>query len=317
MLQDEVFGPATLLVHAESREDLLEIARRLDGNLTATILGTADDLRDFSDLVSLLETKVGRLIFNGSPTGGEVCEAMVHGGPYPATSDGRSTSVGGRAIFRFTRPVCFQNFPGVGLPPELQESNPMEICEWKMDDTSDRQLARDDGREPLAGQNGKRSELMPMVIGERLKGLREQKKLSQGDVEKRTGLLRCYISRVENGHTVPSVDTLEKMALALEMPMYRLFTDDAHVKKLNILPQAFRIELSTQRKTASFGFLLSYFLGWMIRNADFCFTWRQKWRTDHETPATSFGPGVLFAGNSERPRANQKDYSCRNQRPYR
>ncbi len=76
-----------------------------------------------------------------------------------------------------------------------------------------------------------------MVIGERLKGLREQKKLSQGDVEKRTGLLRCYISRVENGHTVPSVDTLEKMALALEMPMYRLFTDDAHVKKLNILPQ--------------------------------------------------------------------------------
>jgi transcriptional regulator with XRE-family HTH domain len=73
-----------------------------------------------------------------------------------------------------------------------------------------------------------------MVIGEKLKILRAQKKMSQGDVEKRTGLLRCYISRVENGHTVPSVDTLEKMARALEIPMYRLLTDDAHVKKPNI-----------------------------------------------------------------------------------
>jgi transcriptional regulator with XRE-family HTH domain len=77
-----------------------------------------------------------------------------------------------------------------------------------------------------------------MVIGERLKELREQKKMSQGDVEKRTGLLRCYISRVENGHTVPSVDTLEKMARALEIPTYRLFTDDAHAKKPNIPLQA-------------------------------------------------------------------------------
>jgi transcriptional regulator with XRE-family HTH domain len=73
-----------------------------------------------------------------------------------------------------------------------------------------------------------------MVIGDRLETLRAQKNLSQGDMEKRTGLLRCYISRVENGHTVPSVDTLEKMARALEVPMYRLFTDDEHVKKPNI-----------------------------------------------------------------------------------
>lgn len=70
-----------------------------------------------------------------------------------------------------------------------------------------------------------------MIIGERLKRLREQKHMSQGVVEKRTGLLRCYISRVENGHTVPSVDTLEKMARALEVPMYRLFTDDARIEK--------------------------------------------------------------------------------------
>jgi transcriptional regulator with XRE-family HTH domain len=73
-----------------------------------------------------------------------------------------------------------------------------------------------------------------MVIGEKLKVLRAQKNMSQGDIEKRTGLLRCYISRVENGHTVPSVDTLERMAQALKVPMYRLFTDDDHVKKPNI-----------------------------------------------------------------------------------
>jgi transcriptional regulator with XRE-family HTH domain len=79
-----------------------------------------------------------------------------------------------------------------------------------------------------------------MVIGERLKTLREQKKLSQGDIEKRTGLLRCYVSRVENEHTVPSVDTLEKLARALEVPMYRLFTDEEDVKKPNIPAEAVR-----------------------------------------------------------------------------
>jgi transcriptional regulator with XRE-family HTH domain len=79
-----------------------------------------------------------------------------------------------------------------------------------------------------------------MVIGEKLKALRAQKNLSQGDMEKRTGLLRCYISRVENGHTVPSVDTLEKMARALEVPMYRLFTDEDHVKKPNLPLESIR-----------------------------------------------------------------------------
>src|SRR5271156_1302953 len=73
-----------------------------------------------------------------------------------------------------------------------------------------------------------------MIIGEKLKTLRAKKNMSQGDVEKRTGLLRCYLSRIENGHTIPSVDTLEKMARALEIPMYRFFTDEEHVKKPNI-----------------------------------------------------------------------------------
>lgn len=132
-LQDEIFGPATLLVRTESHEDLLDIARGLDGNLTATILGTEEDLRKFSELALIVQQKVGRILFNGFPTGVEVCEGMVHGGPYPATSDGRSTSVGGRAILRFTRPVCYQNCPNAALPPELQEENPLRI--WRMEDS--------------------------------------------------------------------------------------------------------------------------------------------------------------------------------------
>jgi 2,5-dioxopentanoate dehydrogenase len=126
-LQTEIFGPTTLLVQATGHEDLLELARVLDGNLTATVLGDKDDLLDFSEFIALLEQKVGRIIFNGFPTGVEVCEAIVHGGPYPATSDGRSTSVGGRAILRFARPVCYQNFPDQALPPELREGNPLQI----------------------------------------------------------------------------------------------------------------------------------------------------------------------------------------------
>src|SRR2546430_16116234 len=103
------------------------MARHLEGHLTATIHGTDEDLRDFSDLIAILEDKVGRLIFNGFPTGVEVSHAMVHGGPFPATSDGRSTSVGTQAIFRFVRPVCYQDFPDAALPPELQDANPLRL----------------------------------------------------------------------------------------------------------------------------------------------------------------------------------------------
>jgi NADP-dependent aldehyde dehydrogenase len=129
-LDEEIFGPTTLLVGHSNREQILEIARALEGHLTATIHGTDQDLRDFADLVAILETKVGRLVFNGFPTGVEVCHAMVHGGPYPSTSDGRSTSVGTRAIFRFTRPVCYQGFPDEALPEELRDENPLGI--WRM-----------------------------------------------------------------------------------------------------------------------------------------------------------------------------------------
>ena len=126
-LSEELFGPSTLVVHSSSTDDLLTAARRLEGHLTATILGTEEDLAANRELVEVLETKVGRLIFNGFPTGVEVAHAMVHGGPYPATSDGRSTSVGTQAILRFVRPVALQGMPQSVLPPELQDSNPNGI----------------------------------------------------------------------------------------------------------------------------------------------------------------------------------------------
>jgi NADP-dependent aldehyde dehydrogenase len=131
-LDEEIFGPTTLLVQHSSRDQVLSIARALEGHLTATIHGTESDLREFADLISILETKVGRIIFNGFPTGVEVSHAMVHGGPYPSTSDGRSTSVGSQAIFRFARPVCYQGFPDTALPDELKNKNPLNI--WRMID---------------------------------------------------------------------------------------------------------------------------------------------------------------------------------------
>jgi len=116
-LMDEVFGPSTLVVESD---DPLSIARRLEGQLTITIHGTDDDLRANRELIDVAETKAGRIVFNGFPTGVEVSAAMVHGGPWPATSDGRSTSVGTRAIERFTRAVCWQDCPEFLLPDELR-----------------------------------------------------------------------------------------------------------------------------------------------------------------------------------------------------
>jgi NADP-dependent aldehyde dehydrogenase len=123
----EMFGPATLMVEAEGEAELLRIAEALEGQLTATVHANGEDLAQFSELIGVLEQKAGRLVFNGFPTGVEVCHAMVHGGPYPATSDGRSSSVGPRAITRFARTVCWQGFPEELLPDELKEANPLGI----------------------------------------------------------------------------------------------------------------------------------------------------------------------------------------------
>lgn len=126
-LAEEIFGPTTLLVRYQSREQMLKVAESLQGHLTATLLGTEEDLSSHQDLIAILERKVGRVIFNGYPTGVEVCHAMVHGGPYPATSDSRSTSVGTLAIYRFARPVCYQNMPQSALPEALQNNNPLGL----------------------------------------------------------------------------------------------------------------------------------------------------------------------------------------------
>jgi NADP-dependent aldehyde dehydrogenase len=126
-LAEEVFGPSTLIVESGDRDELRKIAEGLEGHLTATVFGTPEELAGNADLVAVLERKVGRLIFNQFPTGVEVCHSMVHGGPYPATTDGRSTSVGTGAILRFARPICYQNFPQSALPPELQDANPFGL----------------------------------------------------------------------------------------------------------------------------------------------------------------------------------------------
>ena len=128
LLQEEVFGPCTVVVLAADRKELLRAVRALQGQLTATLLAEDADLVEFAELLPILEQRVGRVLLNGYPTGVEVSDAMVHGGPYPATSDARGTSVGTLAIDRFLRPVCFQNIPDAHLPDALKNANPLGIA---------------------------------------------------------------------------------------------------------------------------------------------------------------------------------------------
>ena len=127
IVSEEIFGPATVVVKSKSLKDMINIASNLEGHLTATIHGTEKDLTDFSELLPILKNKVGRMIFNGYPTGVEVCPSMNHGGPYPATTDVHYTSVGTAAIYRFVRPISYQNFPDKSLPDVLQNHNPLKI----------------------------------------------------------------------------------------------------------------------------------------------------------------------------------------------
>ncbi len=127
LLQEEVFGPTTVVVEVADKAELIRALHGLRGQLTATLIGDEADFTAFADLVAVLEQKAGRLLLNGYPTGVEVCDSMVHGGPYPATSDARGTSVGTLAIDRFLRPVCYQNFPDALLPEALKNANPLGI----------------------------------------------------------------------------------------------------------------------------------------------------------------------------------------------
>lgn len=128
LLQEEVFGPLTVIVEVADKAELIRALHGLRGQLTATLTAEPADLEAHGDLLPLLEQKVGRVLFNGYPTGVEVCDAMVHGGPYPATSDARGTSVGSLAIDRFLRPVCYQNCPDALLPDALKNANPLGIA---------------------------------------------------------------------------------------------------------------------------------------------------------------------------------------------
>ena len=126
-LHDEVFGPASLIVLCPDERAMANAAAAIQGSLTATVFLAADDRNTARRLVGVLEHRAGRLVFNGVPTGVEVCEAMVHGGPFPATNRADSTAVGPMALERWCRPVAYQNAPGALLPPELRDDNPAGI----------------------------------------------------------------------------------------------------------------------------------------------------------------------------------------------
>jgi NADP-dependent aldehyde dehydrogenase len=137
-LAGEIYGPSTLLVRCGSKDELLALARSLRGHLTATVHGTDADLAAHAELLPILRDKAGRVVLNGFPTGVEVCPSMQHGGPYPATTDARSSSVGTAAILRFARPVAYQGFPDALLPEELRDANPRGL--WRLVDGA---LSRD------------------------------------------------------------------------------------------------------------------------------------------------------------------------------
>lgn len=137
-LEDEIFGPTSLIVTCADVSEMTKVAEQIEGQLTATLQIEAADYELVRGLLPTLERKVGRILANGYPTGVEVCYAMVHGGPFPATSDPRATSVGATAIDRFLRPVCYQDLPAELLPEAVQDGNPLKL--WRL---RDGQLGRD------------------------------------------------------------------------------------------------------------------------------------------------------------------------------
>lgn len=127
ILHEEVFGPCSLLVICNDASEMKRVAESLEGQLTSTVIATEGELKQHQELLSIIQCKCGRIIFNGVPTGVEVCQAMQHGGPFPATTDSRFTSVGPDGIRRFARPISYQNFPDELLPDELKSANPLGI----------------------------------------------------------------------------------------------------------------------------------------------------------------------------------------------
>lgn len=133
-LHEEVFGPFSMIVKCENFNEMISVAEKMEGQLTASFQAEENELERQQNLINIVKDKVGRLIFNGVPTGVEVCSSMQHGGPYPSTTDSRFTSVGTDAIKRFTRPISFQDWPEQLLPDELRNSNPLSI--WRLIDNN-------------------------------------------------------------------------------------------------------------------------------------------------------------------------------------
>jgi len=129
ILHQEVFGPYSIVIRCKGMDEMLEVAKHVEGQLTATLMATENDVRNHSELVDVVRNICGRFILNGVPTGVEVCLSMQHGGPFPATTDSRFTSVGADGIKRFARPICYQNWPDELLPDELKNKNPLKI--WR------------------------------------------------------------------------------------------------------------------------------------------------------------------------------------------
>lgn len=126
-LSHEVFGPFSIIVQCDDEEQLVAIINKLDGQLTGTIIAEGSEIGNYNRVIASLQNRVGRMIFNGVPTGVEVCPSMIHGGPYPASSDSRFTAVGIHAVKRWVRPFSYQNWPNDLLPPALQNENPLGI----------------------------------------------------------------------------------------------------------------------------------------------------------------------------------------------
>ena len=126
-LHQEVFGPYSLVVQCENKIQLEQIISNLEGQLTGTVISDNNEIQTFNSAVIALQERVGRIIFNGVPTGVEVCHSMLHGGPYPASTDSRFTSVGVDSIKRWVRPFSYQNWPNELLPDELKNENPLDL----------------------------------------------------------------------------------------------------------------------------------------------------------------------------------------------
>jgi NADP-dependent aldehyde dehydrogenase len=130
LLHQEVFGPYSLVIRCKNADELVKAARHLEGQLTTSLMATDQDLSDHADLVEAVKDICGRLILNGVPTGVRVSLSMQHGGPFPATTDSRFSSVGADGIKRWVRPLAFQSWTDAALPDALKNGNPLGI--WRM-----------------------------------------------------------------------------------------------------------------------------------------------------------------------------------------